>query len=101
MDTSMELLAFLLIGLLAFLRGNTLSGGLLVTLGALVKPVALLVLPVLWRPWNWRLPLVVGATVAVAYLHLSPWEPAFSGSCQTTFARMVSPPARVTSCCGW
>ena len=62
------MLAFLCIGLLAFARGNTLAGGLLVTLGALVKPVALLVLPVLWRPWNWRLPLLVAATIAVAYL---------------------------------
>ena len=62
------MLALLLIGLLAFLRGNTLAAGLLVTLGALVKPVALLMLPVLWRPWNWRLPLVVDATIAVAYL---------------------------------
>ena len=25
--------------------------------GALIKPTALLALPVLWRPWNWRLPL--------------------------------------------
>jgi hypothetical protein len=62
------MLAFLCVGLLAFARGSTLGGGLLVTLGALVKPMALVVLPVLWRPWNWRLPLLVAATLAVAYL---------------------------------
>ena len=36
--------------------------------GGLVKPTALLALPVLWRPWNWRLPLVVALTIALAYL---------------------------------
>jgi len=62
------MLAFLLVGLLAFLHGRTLTAGVLVTLGALIKPVALLALPVLWRPWNWRLPLVVMMTILFAYL---------------------------------
>jgi alpha-1,6-mannosyltransferase len=58
----------LMVGLLLFLRGRTLLAGVAVTLGALVKPTALLALPVFWRPWNWRLPLVVTATAIVAYL---------------------------------
>jgi len=62
------MLAFLLVGLLAYLQGRTLTAGVLVTLGALTKPLALLALPVLWRPWNWRLPLCVVATVTLAYL---------------------------------
>jgi len=62
------MLAFLLIGLLAYLRGRTLAAGVLVALGALIKPLALLALPVLWRPWNWRLPLCVVATIALAYV---------------------------------
>jgi len=62
------MLAFLLLGLLAYLHGRTLAGGILITLGALIKPLALLTLPVLWRPWNWRLPLCVVATIAVAYV---------------------------------
>jgi len=62
------MLAFALMGLLAYLHGRTLTAGILVTLGALIKPLALLVLPVLWRPWNWRLPLCVVATIALAYL---------------------------------
>jgi alpha-1,6-mannosyltransferase len=62
------MLAFLFTGLLAFLQGRVLLAGVLATLGALVKPVALLALSVLWRPWNWRLPLVVAATVVAAYL---------------------------------
>src|SRR5690606_18799574 len=31
-------------------------------------PLAALALPVLWRPWNWRLPLVVAATIGAAYI---------------------------------
>ena len=62
------MLALLLVGLLLFVQGQTLLAGVLATLGALVKPVALLALPVLWRPWNWRLPLVAAATMLVAYL---------------------------------
>jgi hypothetical protein len=54
--------------LLVFLQGRTLLAGVAVTLGALIKPVALLALPVFWRPWSWRLPLAVAATLAVAYL---------------------------------
>ncbi len=58
----------LMAGLLAFLYGRTLLAGALVTLGALVKPTALLALPVLWRPWSGRLPLVVALTALAAYL---------------------------------
>jgi alpha-1,6-mannosyltransferase len=60
--------ALLIAGFLLFLRGRTLGAGAVVTLGALIKPTALLALPVLWRPWNWRLPLVVMLTAALAYL---------------------------------
>jgi hypothetical protein len=60
--------ALLMGGLLLFLRGRTLLAGVAVTLGALVKPTALLALPVLWRPWSWRLPLVVMLTAILAYL---------------------------------
>jgi hypothetical protein len=62
------LCALLIAGLLLFLRSSTLLGGVLVTVGALIKPTALLALPVLWRPWDWRLPLVVTLTVITAYL---------------------------------
>jgi hypothetical protein len=60
--------ALLMGGLLLFLHGRTLLAGVAVTLGALVKPTALLALPVLWRPWNWRLPAVVALTAVLAYL---------------------------------
>jgi alpha-1,6-mannosyltransferase len=61
------MLALLLVGLLVYVRGRTLAAGVLITLGALVKPLAVLMLPVLWRPWNWRLPLCVAAVIALAY----------------------------------
>jgi hypothetical protein len=49
-------------------HGRTLIAGIVVTLGALIKPTALLALPVLWRPWNVRLPLAVMLTALLAYL---------------------------------
>jgi hypothetical protein len=60
--------ALLMAGLLMFLNGRTLLAGVAVTLGALVKPPALLALPVFWRPWSWRLPSVVIVTAILAYL---------------------------------
>jgi alpha-1,6-mannosyltransferase len=60
--------ALLMAGLLLFLHYRPLLAGAVVTLGALVKPTALLALPVFWRPWNLRLPVVVVLTVLAAYL---------------------------------
>lgn len=60
--------ALLLVGLMLFLHGRTLLSAVAVTLGALVKPTALLALPVFWQPWNWRLPTVVAVTAILAYL---------------------------------
>jgi alpha-1,6-mannosyltransferase len=54
-------------GLLLFLYGRTLLAGVAIMLGSLVKPTALLALPVLWRPWDWRLPLVALLTAGLAY----------------------------------
>ena len=34
------------------------------TLAALVKPYAVLILPAFWRPWDWRVPLAIVATIA-------------------------------------
>ena len=62
------MVALLILSLLAFLNGRALLGGVLATLGALIKPTAVLALPVFWRPWDWRLPLLVVATIVAAYL---------------------------------
>lgn len=58
----------MMIGLLLYAKDRLLPAGVLVTLGALVKPTALLALPVFWRPWNWRLPAIVGITALVTYV---------------------------------
>jgi hypothetical protein len=60
--------ALLMAGLLLFLHGRTSLAGVAVTLGALVKPTALLAVPVFWRPWDLRLPLVVVMTALLAYV---------------------------------
>lgn len=60
--------ALLMAGLLLFVDGRKLLAGVAVTLGALVKPTALLALPVFWRPWSMRLPIVVVLVVLLAYL---------------------------------
>lgn len=52
---------------LAVARGRALWGAAAVTLGALVKPLALLALPPLWKPFDWRTPLVAAAVVVLAY----------------------------------
>jgi len=60
--------ALLTVGLLLFLRRRNVLAGVAVTLGALIKPTALLALPSFWRPWDWRLPMVVALTIALTYL---------------------------------
>jgi alpha-1,6-mannosyltransferase len=62
------MVGLLLLALWLTLRGRTLLGGLLATAGVLVKPTALLALPVFWRPWDWRLPLAAVGMVALFYL---------------------------------
>ena len=42
--------------------------GVLMALAALVKPYAIVALPAFWRPWDWRVPLAVVATIALCYL---------------------------------
>jgi alpha-1,6-mannosyltransferase len=62
------MVALMVLGLWIAMRGRTLLGGVITTLGALVKPTALLALPVIWKPWDWRLPLAVALTAILLYL---------------------------------
>jgi alpha-1,6-mannosyltransferase len=62
------MVALLMLALLLQARSRPFVSGMAVALGGLIKPTALLALPVLWRPWDWRLPLVVIATLLLAYL---------------------------------
>ena len=97
------MVALLLAGLLLFVRGRTILAGVVATLGALVKPPALLALPVFWRPWDWRLPLAVGLTVVLAYL---PYLSVGTGVLGFLPAYLqeegfASGRGAASSCCGW
>jgi hypothetical protein len=62
------MVALMMAGLwLGLAAGKDLAGAAVVTLAALAKPFALLVLPVLWRPWNWRMIAIVPLVAAAAY----------------------------------
>lgn len=62
------MVALLMGGVWLLLRQRALAGAIAVALAALVKPYALVVMPSFWRPWDWRLPAAVAATVVVCYL---------------------------------
>jgi len=60
--------ALMLLGLWAGLTGHAMRGAVSITLGALVKPSVGPALAAIWRPWDWRMPAVVIATIALCYL---------------------------------
>jgi hypothetical protein len=66
------MVALLMLGVWLLLRARRVAGTVLVTLAALVKPYAVLILPAFWQPslrqnWDWRVPLAIVATVLVCY----------------------------------
>jgi hypothetical protein len=60
--------AMMMLAVWLFALGRPLSAAAAAALGALFKPFAVLVLPALWRPWNWKLPLVVALVVGASYV---------------------------------
>jgi hypothetical protein len=62
------MVALLMLGVWLMVRGGAVAAVVTVTLAALVKPYAVLVLPAFWRRGDWRLPLVVVVTAAAFYL---------------------------------
>jgi len=62
------MVALLMLGVCLLVRSRVLAGAVAVALAALVKPYAVVVLPVFWRPWDWRAPLAVLATIALCYV---------------------------------
>ncbi len=62
------MVSLMLLGLWIVLSGRALRGAVVIALGALVKPFAAPALAVIWRPWDWKMPLVVLATIALCYL---------------------------------
>jgi hypothetical protein len=62
------MVALLMAGAWLLIRKRALTGAIAVALAALVKPYALMALPSFWRRWDWRMPLVVAATIVLCYL---------------------------------
>ncbi|HKS64199.1 MAG TPA: glycosyltransferase 87 family protein [Xanthobacteraceae bacterium] len=62
------MVALMMLGLWLLMRAQRVHGAIAVALAALSKPYAVLVLPVFWRPWDWRVPLAIIATVLACYL---------------------------------
>ena len=59
--------ALMLLGLWVVLTGRAPGGAVLIALGALVKPYVAPALAPVWRPWDWKLPVVVIAVIALCY----------------------------------
>jgi hypothetical protein len=62
------MIALMMTGVWLALSARPLRGTLAVALGALAKPFAILALPALWRPWDWRMPAAAVAVVTLCYL---------------------------------
>jgi hypothetical protein len=60
--------ALLLLGLWGALTGHAMRGAASIALGGLVKPYVALALASIWRPWDWKMPAVVIAVIALCYL---------------------------------
>jgi alpha-1,6-mannosyltransferase len=60
--------ALMLLGLWVGLTGRAMRGAVLIALGMLVKPYVAPALAPLWRPWDWKMPLIVIAIIALCYL---------------------------------
>ncbi|HKS65360.1 MAG TPA: glycosyltransferase 87 family protein, partial [Xanthobacteraceae bacterium] len=62
------MVALMMLGVWLLVRAHRVGGAVAVTLAALAKPYAVLVLPAFWRPWDWRVPLAIVATILICYL---------------------------------
>ena len=60
--------AMMMLALWLFALGRPLSAAAAAAIGALFKPFAVLVLPAIWKPWDWKLPLVVALVVGTSYV---------------------------------
>ena len=60
--------ALMLLGLWVALTGHAMRGALSIALGALVKPYVAPALASIWRPWDWKMPVLVIAAIALCYL---------------------------------
>jgi len=53
---------------LAAVPGRRVAAAAVMALAAMIKPLAVLALPLAWRPWDWRTPAAAVAVVALVYL---------------------------------
>ncbi len=65
-DAAMTAMMMLAVWLLTL--GHRLPAVAVAAIGALFKPFAVLLLPAMWRPWDWKSPLVVAIIIVVFYL---------------------------------
>jgi hypothetical protein len=61
------MIALMMLGILLALQNRPLRGAAVIALAALAKPFALMALPPLWRAWDWKMPLLVIAVLALCY----------------------------------
>jgi alpha-1,6-mannosyltransferase len=57
----------MLLGVWLFVTKRAIPGAVVVAVAALIKPIAVIALPVFWKPWDWRMPGAVIAAVALMY----------------------------------
>lgn len=72
--------ALFLIGLAAFARGRSIRGSIGIGLAGAAKLLPFGLVPLLWRRFGWRVPLIVGGVAAltvVPYLDVEGWGPAW------------------------
>ena len=62
------MVALLMLGVWLLVRHRALAGAVSLTLAALVEALRDRRLPAFWRPWDWRVPAAVAATVVLCYL---------------------------------
>jgi alpha-1,6-mannosyltransferase len=62
------MVALMLLGIWLAVVGRAQYGAFLIALASLVKPFAAPALAAIWRPWDWKMPLVVIAAAIVCYL---------------------------------
>jgi alpha-1,6-mannosyltransferase len=58
----------MLLGVWLFVTKRSIPGAVVVAIATLIKPIAIVALPVFWKPWDLRMPGAVIAIVALFYL---------------------------------
>lgn len=62
------MVALLMLSVWLLVQSRSLAAAAAIALAALVKPYAIVVSPAFWRPWDWRIPVVIAAVALLCYL---------------------------------